>query len=544
MHETAVTHQPLDIETVVSLLLVAVVVAVGVKRIRIPYTVALVVVGLLLSFFHAFEPVLLTEQLVLFTFLPALLFEAAWNLDIRHLRASVKHIISFATLGVVLSILIIGALLHAVMGIPWLVALLFGAIVAPTDPVSVVAVMKTLHLDHRLASLVEGESLMNDGTAVVLFKLILAMIVAFGMTVPHGLLGTYLMSGFVQFLMVVVGGVVLGGVIGLAFSVITRYFDDHMLELTFTTIMAYGTFLLAESIPVPGQIPHLHVSGVIATVASGLVMGNYGRQTGMSASTKIVIASFWEYAGFVMNSLLFLMVGLEIQVDRLLVYWKPIAVAILGVLLARTVAVYGLSALGRVFKLGALPAVWQHVLVFSGLRGALSMALVLSIPRDLLSAETRELLILMVFGVVLFTLVVQGVSIARLLQWLGLGQPLSPELKQYQLLRARLKAAHAASHKLNELVSANEVLPGVAGELRDELTAEMTALDAEMNAIHLTSDQLVLDDRLETRTQLLRHRKSVIADLRQQGALSDEAAGQLRARYDAMLDELQSNPSP
>tara|TARA_A100001015_G_scaffold293880_1_gene371004 strand:+ start:1079 stop:2653 length:1575 start_codon:yes stop_codon:yes gene_type:complete len=518
---------------------IASLVAVLVKRIKIPYTIALVLVGLIIGFFNILEPIILTEHLVLFIFLPALLFEAAWNLNIKHIKSSVSAITILATIGVALSIFIIGFCLHQFLHLPWLISLVFGAIVAPTDPVSVVAIMKKLHLDHKLSSLVEAESLFNDGSSVVFFKLMLALLINFGINIPTTELSNYLTSGFVQFFFVVVGGAILGSVLGLIFSVITKFFNDHLLELTFTTITAYGAFLLAESISVPGAIPGLHLSGVVATVAAGLVKGNYGRHTGMSASTKIVISSFWEYAAFFMNSLIFLLIGLEIQISSLADHWFPITIAIIGVLTARVVSIYFLSGVCNLFKLTKIPMSWQHILVMSGLKGALSMALVLSIPRDLISADLRETLILMVFGVVLFTLVAQGLSISSLIKFLGLGEILSPDLNKYQNLKAHTRTAKAAMVKLNEMKQEGEVLVPVAQKLQKELEEEIERLDKEMEALHISNDMLILEDTLETRTQLLQHRKSLLDELSSAGVLSSENALKMRAAYDDELEQLQ-----
>lgn len=539
-HDSVTSSGGLDINTLVILMVIASIVAVVVKKIKVPYTVALVLVGLVLGFLHAFKPIPLTEHLVLFIFLPALLFEASWNLDVRHLKKSISGIAVLATIGVAFSIFIIGAVLNYFLGMPWVIALMFGAIIAPTDPVSVVAIMKKMHLDHKISALVEGESLFNDGTSVVFFKLILAMLMSYGLTVPQEAIANYLTNGLVQFFIVVVGGAALGAVLGLCFSVITKFFDDHSLELTFTTIVAYGSFLVAESIAVPGEIQGLHLSGVVATVSAGLVMGNYGRQTGMSASTRIVISSFWEYAAFFMNSLVFLLIGLEIQIDSLVANWLPVSVAVLAVLAARLVSIYFLCAFGNLTKSFSMPLKWQHVLAMSGLKGALSMALVLSIPRELIASETRELLILMVFGVVLFSLIPQGLSISWFLKILNLGQSLSPELHRYQFLKAKLRTAKGALESLFTLQNQGEVMTPVAKELREELEDEIEEAQNELEELHVSNEVILLEDKVETKTQLLKQRKVMLEELASKGAISNDTENELGAQYDAELERLQS----
>ncbi len=527
----------LNIQKLVLLMTVAAIVAVVVKHIRLPYTIALVIVGLLLSFFHMLEPVELTEGLVLFIFLPPLLFEAAWNLDVRHLRPSMGIIFLMATLGVTVAIGVIGGLLHWVLGFPPLIALLFGAIMAPTDPVSVVAIMKRMKLDHRLSSLIEGESLCNDGTAVVFFKLILAMVLlaaTTGIESPDA----YIIGGLAQFILVVGGGVLIGGGVGLFFSVITSKFDDHLLELTFTTIVAYGSFLLAEAVMAPGEIPGLHLSGVIATVTSGLVMGNYGRQHGMSASTKIVVSSFWEYAAFFVNSLIFLLIGLEIGIFQLYDASFQIFVAVVAVLAGRAASVYLLAMLGNIGFRWALPFSWQHVLVWGGLRGALSMALVLSLPRNALDPATREMLILMVFGVVLFSLLAQGLTMPWLLKLLGLGARLPDELKDYHRLKAGMITAREALSRLEGWVEGGKIAPVTATKVRQELEEEVRKIESDLEALHLSNDLLLAEDAAETRSRLLSLRKALVNDLVLQGALSEEIGNELRAGYDEQLEAL------
>jgi monovalent cation:H+ antiporter, CPA1 family len=526
----------LDINTLVILIAIASLVAVVVKRIKIPYTAALVVVGLGLAFFKALKPIPLTEELVLFIFLPALLFEAAWNLDLKHLRNAITGITLLATLGVALSIFIIGACLNYFLNMPWLIALIFGAIIAPTDPVSVVAVMKKMHLNHKISALVEAESLSNDGTSVVFFKLLLALLINYGLNVPATAINSYLINGFVQFMVVVIGAAILGTLMGLCFSIVTKFFDDHALELTFTTLVAYGSFLLAEAISVPGEIQGLHLSGVVATVAAGLVMGNYGRHVGMSASTKIVVSSFWEYAAFFMNSLIFLLIGLEIQISSLISNWYPILIAIFAVLLARLLSIYSLLTITNLTKLTKFPVAWKHTLVMSGLKGALSMALVLSIPRDLIASDIRELLILMIFGVVVFTLIPQGLCISFLLKLLKLGVDHNPDLEKYQLTKAKLKTAKLSLQALNELQNNGEVLKAVARTLRDELEEEIKELIEVLESIHISNELILLEDTIETKVLLLKNRKAIINDLVTRGALSSGAADELRAKYDSELE--------
>lgn len=390
----------------ITLLLIASGVAMLTKWIRVPYTLALVVVGLAISPMHFLPPVHISPDLILLIFLPALLFEAAWNLKLSELRANLVPVLLLATLGVCLSVGIIGAIIHYGIGLSWSSSLLFGAIISATDPVSVLALFKKLGAPERLSVIIEGESLLNDGTAIVVFRILLGIVI--GTTAVESK-GGLALSSLREFAVVVVGGLIVGACLGFLVSKVTSYFDDHLLEITLTTIAAYGSFLLAEA---------LHVSPVIAVLATGIIIGNYGWHVGMSPNTQVAVDSFWEYAAFVVNSLVFLLIGLEIPLSMLGQHVTDILWALLAMIAARVLVIYGLMALSNRFT-EPVSARWQHVLFWGGLRGSLSIALVLSLP---LLLPDRAQLVAITFGTVIFSLLVQGLTISPLLRWLKLSQ--------------------------------------------------------------------------------------------------------------------------
>ena len=395
------------IEFLVWLLIVAAIIAMLAKRLKIPYTVSLVLGGLLLGVIQlpilsplqpGHRPDWLTPDVILILFLPALVFEGSVKLDVRDLLRNSVPLLLLAHVGVLLAALVTGYLVHRLIGLPVLIALLFGCIISATDPISVLAIFKDLRVDKRLSLIMEGESLLNDGTAVVLFGILFGAIAAEKLTVPKGI---------EQYFLAVAGGAVLGSALGYLASRITGTVDDPQIEITLTTILAYGSYLLAF---------HLHLSGVIATASAGLMLGNFGAKRGMSAGTRTAMQSFWEYISFVMNSLVFLLIGLEIHVRELLQNWASVLLAIGAVFLGRALSVYLLVPLSNRFA-EKIPIRWQHVAVWGGLRGALALALALSLTT---AFPYREQILNLTFGVVIFSILVQGLTIKPLVRILQL----------------------------------------------------------------------------------------------------------------------------
>ena len=379
-------------QTVTLLLLIAAIVAMFTRRLRLPYSVGLVTAGIALAAMPFAPKVALTKEL-----LPPLLFEAAYSLDWGQLRRDLSLVTVLATLGVVLSGGLTATGMHYLMGWPWIAALIFGALIAATDPVSVIAAFKEARVQGRLRLLIESESLFNDGTAAVAFGVVLAVATGKPLGVAQ-----------ISFLLVksVAGGLICGAAVALTALVLVGRTTDHLIELTFTTVAAYGSFLLAD---------RMGFSGVLATIAAGLVMGNCTWSGAISPHGKEAVQTFWEFAAFAANSLIFLLIGMHEALRGLLTIWAPAAAAIALVTMGRAAAIYPCCLLFAGSRL-RVSARHQHVLFWGGLRGALALALALGLPPGL---PLRGEIIAISFAVVAFSVFVQGLTMTPFLRWMG-----------------------------------------------------------------------------------------------------------------------------
>lgn len=496
---------------IIELLLIASLVAIAVRRLRIPYTVALVVVGLLITFQSPLQ-VELTPELILALFVPPLIFEAAFHLNLRDLQHNIPAIMLLAVPGVVITTLIVGGILTLGTTLSLSVSLVFGSLIAATDPISVVALFRALGVPKRMSVLIEGESLFNDGTAIVLFSLMLTV----------ALTGKFnLLDSLSSFIRVSVGGIVVGLVLGWLVSRLIARVDDYLIETTLTTVLAFGAYLIAEQ---------LHFSGVLAVVAAGLINGNIGPQ-GMSPTTRIVLFNFWEYVAFLANSLVFLLIGLEINIPALLSVWPLILWAILAVFVARLVVVYSLSWIARQAA-EPIPIKWQHVLTWGGLRGAICLALALSLPSSM--GSDRDLLRAMAFGVVLFTLLVQSTTMGPFIRWLRIITR-SEAQTEYELNHARLTALRSADIRLDSMYADGLLSTHTWERLKSLVTQSAEPLTQAVR------DQLLTDPALEAEEldtgwrELNRAQRSTLLSLRRDSIISEDVFEKLTAEIDASL---------
>lgn len=393
----------LSIERIETLLLIAAIVAMLARRLRLPYTVGLVLAGMALAVAPTGASVTLTRALLFTAFLPPLVFEAALHVPWAALRKDWPVVVMLAVVGVLLSTSVVAAGMYWLAGWAAASAWAFGALIAATDPVSVLAALREAGARGRFRLLAETESLLNDGTAAVAFTIALTM-AAGGAVGPA--------AGITAFVVTVVGGVACGAAVAAVTLLLAGRTTDHLVEITFTTVAAFGSFLLAE---------HFAVSGVLAAMTAGIMIGNLGHLGAISPRGREAVESFWEYAAFVATSLVFILIGVseaQLHVGPVL---ATAGLAVFLVLLGRAMAVY-LSCAVFAGSRHRVAGRHQHLLFWGGLRGALALALVLGLPLDY---PLRSQMVTVAFAVVAFSVLVQGISILPLLRRLGELPPLS-----------------------------------------------------------------------------------------------------------------------
>ena len=434
------------------LLLIAAVSAIVFYRIKFPYTIGLVVVGLIIGIsadhfqlLQPFKQLHLTTNLILYVIVPVLIFDAAIKIDSKLLIKNLKPVLMLAAPGLIIATLITGFLTCSITPLDIGTAMLFGALISATDPVAVIALFNELGAPKRLTMLVDGESLFNDATAIVLFTIV------FGIISSGALTASTIFKGAWSFVFVFVGGLIVGIIIGrIMVFAISFAKNDPLIEVAFSTVVAFASFLIANYF--------LKVSGVMAVVGAGMIINWYGF-TRFTPEVKTYIKDFWGYAAFVANSFIFLLLGLteKLFVNDVMHYTR-LGLYILGaiaiVTLARAVVVYGLVPI--VNKLPGAEKInskYQTVIFWGGLRGAVPIALVLSLPQNF---HYRHFLIELTLGIVFFTLLVQGTTVRKLMNFLNINRETNSE--SAARLHALSSAKKAAMQKISEL-STEKIFP-------------------------------------------------------------------------------------
>lgn len=477
-------------------------VASAAKRVSVPYNVALVVVGLLLVLANVLPQTPLDPAIVLLLFLPMLVFQGALSADDVTMRAAAKPILTLAFPGVAASLLATAAVAAWFLGLPITIALLLGAILAITDTVSVLLAFRSARVPHRLAAIMEGESLFNDGTALVLVG-VTASVAIGAFTGPAAIARILVIA--------VAAGGLLGAAAGVLGTIALRRAPDDLSAVLTSVVTVFATSLLAEEVG---------GSAVIAVVVAGVLIGREMRAR-LEPSRVLALLGFWEVAAFGLNVLLFLLVGMQLRSDLLIREAWPIVLAVVALHVGRAVAVYGSFLVLRLAGRG-VPWRWQHVMVVGNVKGALSMAAVLALP-----AETpyRERLIAIVFGVTLVTLVTQALPFRQFLIWLGVssaGDDGGADDRRAVLIGARRAQAELDNLVAAGLISRHEHAARWAGFQRD-------VIDAERALRHLGESP----NTSVALPAVLNARKAAILDAARRGLITDRTAG----AHVASLDE-------
>lgn len=394
----------LIIARTLALLVIAILVAIVARRLSLPYTVGLVAAGAALAFSRYDTGIALTHDIIFDVILPPLLFEAALNIPWHELRRDMVPVLVLSIAGVVVSAGIVSGGMVWLLAWPLASALTFGVLIAATDPVAVIAMFKDTGIGGRLRLLVESESLFNDGVAAVLFGLVLSWTQARSGSALDAGWAVVSTSG---------GGIAIGLIAGAIGIVIMGRTREHIVEAAVTAVVAYGSFLLAE---------YFHVSGVLACVSAGLLVGSLGLRgsgniAGLSTQGRAFVLELWDFAAFLANSLVFLLIGATVaRIPFAQLGYAALGIAIILVLVGRAVTVYPISLAFRGSR-WAMSRAEQHVLWWGGLRGALALALTLSLPS---SVPLRDDIVIVTFGVVAFSVLAQGLTMPLLLRRLGL----------------------------------------------------------------------------------------------------------------------------
>ncbi|MFT5510759.1 MAG: CPA1 family monovalent cation:H+ antiporter, partial [Hyphomicrobiaceae bacterium] len=536
-------HIYLPILGLMVLLAVAVLMLPVANRLNLPHTVALAVVGgvigglaMLLEethglgivgdFSEAVRGFAVTSDMIMFVFVPALVFESALQIDVRRLTEELPSILFLAIVGLLFSTAVIGFTISWASGIGIVTCLLLGAILSATDPVAVVAIFKDLGAPKRLGILIEGESLLNDATAIVLFTILAAMITGGG--------EAELVSGIVDFVRVFLGGAIVGYIIARLFCLVfARLRRMPLVEITLTINMAFLSFLIAEH--------YLHVSGVMSVVAAALVLGSYGR-TAISPQTWHSLSETWEQIGFWFNSLIFVLVGITVPSILLGIGWDDlwlIGVLIVTAFAARAVIIYGmLPLMERIGLAENVNFAFKTVMFWGGLRGAVSLALALVVMENTaFDADTRDFIGITVTCFVLFTLFVNATTIGLVMRFFGLDQ-LSPTD-----MAVRDRALSLSLAKISERVrSAAELELGSESDDAKEIVADYDQRLSQVQSNPELMQDINEDEWISIGLTMLSNQERLLYLQRfTDGYVSPELTRLLLASADDTLDGVKQN---
>ena len=511
--------------SIFSLLLVALFIQFLAQRIRMPFTILLVLVGIALNSLYGLDPehfiifqaLKISPDIILYIFLPALIFESSYNLDARRLLHNIGPVLTLAVPGLLISTFVIGTFLWLVTAIPYSISLLLGAILSATDPVAVIAIFRQMGTPERLSTLIEGESLFNDATAIVVAGILTGVVLE-----QNG--ATTVGGGIFNFLVLFLGGLAVG--IGLGYltgKIIGWIASESFIDIGLTTALAYLSFLIAEDI--------FHVSGIMATMGAGLTLGSWGRIR-ISTSVRIYLEHFWALLAFLANALLFLLVGMKVDLGSMWQTMDLLVWVIAAMLIARAIVIFCMLPLvGRLPGSQPISFPYQFIMFWGGLRGAIALAIVLSLPEF----EYADLFVALVMGAVLFTLVVQGLSIEPLMQKLGLNTP--PLADRFAFIELDLASRQRAMKRLPRLKDGGFFSSRIAHNLTVECDHAISSAMQKIRQLRATE----MDKANEVNLLYLRaltDEKVFYTEMYNEGHISEGAYRELALVLNLQIDAL------
>jgi Na+/H+ antiporter len=526
------------ITLVFGLLAAIVALATVATRFRIPYAVLLVLGGLLMGFIPGLPTIELNPDLILFLFLPPLVYSSAWLTSWREFRASLRPILTLS-IGLVLATTVIVALVaHFAIGLSWPVAFVLGAIVSPTDAVAASATAQSVGIERRIVTVIEGESMLNDATGLVAYRFAVAAVVSGSFSLAQASL---------QFVLVSIGGLLIGLVIAWLLAWIHRHLDNASIEIVITILTPFAAYLLAEA---------LDLSGVLAVVSAGLYLSHQSAQF-FSSNTRLQAYAVWEILVFLFNGFLFLLIGLQLHsvlntvsthVPLTLLWYAMLAS--LAVILARIAWVIAATYLTRWFsKLLHFHEIFpliRNVLIvaWTGMRGGVSLAAAIALPLTIAGGAAfpdRDLVIFLTFSVILVTLVLQGLSLSPLIRLLHLKED---DSRAREHTEAHLEAARAALIRLDELSTEDWVpqdyLSRMRGMYENKIKTLSTLVDGGDGATEIL-DGARLGDKRRLRQEVLQAERSTIIQLRDRGRIDDEVLREVERELDLEEQRLQAD---
>ena len=524
--------------TLVFGLLVAIVTLTAVAtRLRLPYVILLVLGGLALGFVPGLPDIKLDPELVLFLFLPPLIYSSAWLTSWREFRANLRPILLLSVGLVLATTTVVAVVAHGLMGLPWPVAFVLGALVSPTDAVAASATAKNLGLPRSIVTVIEAESMVNDATGLVVYRFAVAAVVSGGFS---------LAQASMQFVLVSAGGLIIGLLVGWPLAWLHRHLDNAPLEIAITLLTPFAAYLLAEAIG---------VSGVLAVMAAGLYLSRQSSRF-FSSNTRLQADAVWNVLVFLLNGFLFLLIGLQLHSILGTVASRAplvligdaliLCLTVVGVRIAWVIIFDVLSPLlRRRLRSGEpLPHLRNVViLAWMGMRGGLSLAAALALPLTIMGGSQfpeRDLVIFLTFCVILATLVGQGLSLTPLIKLLHLREDGSLQ-REHSL--AHLAAAHAAQDRLTELAEEEwvpeEDLTRLRSKYEDKIEALTTRKDDTGVADERNGDRPAVKRRLHQ--ELLKAERNAIIHLRDQGRIDDEVQRQVERELDLEEQRFQAD---